>query len=181
METVKSILIIMLLALSAGAVFFLIIVLIKAARVLQGTERTVEELNETLAELRPRVMPIVENAEQTVARINNDLEQFEFILADISSVTENIAGVSDKVTTIVEAPVKVSNTIVERFLQLRKDRIARKKQQAANPQPKPGEPVSVELGELPENQVMGAQNLLNEDVVLLTEDEIVEITLNPAK
>lgn len=181
METAKSILIIALLALSAGAVFFLIIVLMKAARVLQGTERTVEELNETLAELRPRVMPIVENAEETVARINNDLEQFEFILADISSVTENIAGVSDKVTTIVEAPVKVSNGIVERFLQLRKDRIARKKQQASHPQPKPGEPVSVALGELPEHEGIPTQNSSQGDVVLLVEDEIVEITLTPTE
>lgn len=122
METGKDILIILLLALAAGAVFYLILVIRDASKVVRKFESTVDEVNTSIAELRPRVLPIIENAEETITRVNNDVEQFEFILSDIASVTENIASVSDKVTNIVSAPVTVTNNILDRYFNLRKAR-----------------------------------------------------------
>lgn len=131
METAQQVLILVLIAVSAVAVFYLILVLRNAAKLLLKAQSSVDELNKSVAELRPRVLPIIENAEETLARVNNDLEQVEYVLTDVSSVTQNIADLSDKVSNIVATPVKVGNDIVERFLNLRKARNRAKLEVAA--------------------------------------------------
>ncbi|GAA3447541.1 DUF948 domain-containing protein [Planomonospora venezuelensis] len=79
-------------------VCFLVVVLLKLARLLAEATRAVSELN-------GRVVPLLEEVALTVGEANRQLVEVEAVIRDVKQVSGHVAKVSDATQTLVTGPI----------------------------------------------------------------------------
>ncbi|MBG0831275.1 DUF948 domain-containing protein [Planomonospora sp. ID67723] len=79
-------------------VCFLVMVLLKLARLLAETSKAVSELN-------GRVVPLLEEVAATVGEANRQLVEVEAVIRDVKQVSGHVAKVSDATQTLVTGPI----------------------------------------------------------------------------
>lgn len=123
-QGIVNILLGILILAGAFACVYIGIFFMQLTKTAKRADETLNEVNATVAELRPRIIPIIENLEQTTVQVNQEISMLDRILGDVSQVTDKLAETADKVAGLSEKPVAFANGVVDRFVRIRKERKA---------------------------------------------------------
>ena len=113
--TLPEILLIALLAVGIVAVITLIRALSRLTEFAESATATADEARKTVTEVREAIVPTLVKVDVAADGVNANLLRLDSILGDIEATTEQVAGASVAVNSLVNAPVDVVSTLAERL------------------------------------------------------------------